>query len=260
MHKKRIMDRLPTLSDPGLLVRLAQRPIKGIPSACLVCAQELRNAQICSGCQLQLPYLDDAQRLCQSCALPLNTEGIYCGRCLCTPPLFECSRIPFRYDYPLKRLIQRFKYRGHLAYGRLLAEQMLAYLQADWRQAIPLGRVDWLIPVPMHWSRRLKRGFNQTELLARDLAGPLGLRVHTGLCRRQRPTQPQEGLSRREREQNLGRAFTLCPGARAQLEGRSLVILDDVVTTGSTVRELSRMMMAAGASRVEVWALARTPE
>ena len=265
MLKKRIMDTLrtfsdPSLSDPSLLLRLAPRPTQGIPSACLVCAQKLRNEQICSGCQLQLPYLDEAQRLCQSCALPLSGTSPYCGRCLSAPPAFECCRIPFRYDYPLKRLIQRFKYRGQLAYGRLLAEQMLAYLQTDWRQQAPLAETDWLIPVPMHWSRRLKRGFNQTELLARDLAGPLGLTVHTGLCRRQRPTQPQEGLSRRERQQNLRRAFTLCPGAGAQLEGRSLVILDDVVTTGSTVRELSRLMMAAGASRVEVWALARTPE
>ena len=260
MLRKRIADTFQTLAERSRLQRPAPRLSRGLPSACLVCAQELRNEQICGGCQLQLPYLDDAQCLCQSCALPLSGASPYCGRCLAAPPAFECCRIPFRYDYPLKRLIQRFKYRRQLVYGRLLAEQMLAYLQTDWRQQAPLAEVDWLIPVPMHWSRRLKRGFNQTELLARDLAGPMGLRVHTGLCRRQRLTQPQEGLSRREREQNLQRAFTLCPGARAQLEGRSLVILDDVVTTGSTVRELSRMLVASGASRVEVWALARTPE
>ena len=239
---------------------LTNRGFRGVPDACLVCGRELWNERLCGGCQLQLPYLDNARQLCQNCALPLSWASPYCGRCLSAPPAFECCRIPFFYDYPLKRLIQRFKYRGHLAYGRLLAEQMLAYLQNGWHQPTPMGGADWLIPVPMHWSRRLKRGFNQTELLARDLARPLELRVHTGLCRRHLPTQPQEGLSRRERERNLRRAFILCPGAQAQLEGRSVVLLDDVVTTGSTMRELSRLLMDAGASRVEVWALARTPE
>lgn len=239
---------------------LSNRSFQGFPDACLVCGRELWNERLCGGCQWQLPYLDEAHNLCRSCALPLSGASAYCGRCLSAPPAFECCRIPFRYDYPLKRLIQRFKYQGQLAYGRLLAEQLLAYLQTDWRQQAPLAEIDGLIPVPMHWSRRLKRGFNQTELLARDLAGPLGLKIHTGLCRRRRPTRPQEGLSRREREQNLRRAFALSPGAKAQLEGRSLVLLDDVVTTGSTVRELSRLLVASGASRVEVWALARTPE
>jgi len=239
---------------------IANRGFRGLPNACLVCGRELWNERLCGGCQLQLPYLDNAQHLCQNCALPLTTAGPYCGRCLSAPPAFECCRIPFFYDYPLKRLIQRFKYQGQLACGRLLAEQMLAYLQNAWRQPAPMDGADWLIPVPMHWSRRLMRGFNQTELLARDLARPLGLRVHTGLCRRQRRTQPQEGLSRRERERNLKHAFTLRPGAGAQLQGRSVVLLDDVVTTGSTVRELSRLLVASGAGRVEVWALARTPE
>lgn len=231
-----------------------------LPNPCLLCGEPSSGERLCAGCALALPYLEQAPYRCELCALPLEGEARYCGRCLSAPPPFERCRAAFRYDYPLDHLIHHFKYHRRLAHGRALADLLAEHLWAARAEADKDAWPELLIPVPMHWSRRLRRGFNQTELIAQDLARQLDIPMHSRLCRRRRRTPAQQGLSRRERERNLHRAFTLVPAAHRLLAGRRVALLDDVVTTASTARELSGLLLEAGAVEVEVWALARTPE
>jgi len=127
-------------------------------------------------------------------------------------------------------------------------------------QELDLPLPDLLLPTPMHWRRRLLRGFNQTLLLARDLSGRLSIPLGDSLCRRVKATPPQQGLSRSKRQKNLKDAFVLSKQGKSALRNKRVALLDDVVTTGTTARELSRLLIRGGAAEVHLWALARTPE
>lgn len=235
------------------------QPQLQLPQPCLLCAAPGTHL-LCPDCEFDLPYLTRHPYRCEICALPLPGDSHYCGHCLKTPPAFDCCRAACTYDYPLDHLIHAFKYRRKLAAGRALSGLLADLLSAERSETETTDSPELLIPVPMHWSRRLKRGFNQTELLAADLGRALDLPMLSRVCRRHQRTQTQQGLTRRARINNLDRAFSLRPDARARIAGRRIALIDDVVTTTSTVRALSRLLTEGGASSVEVWALARTPE
>jgi ComF family protein len=203
--------------------------------------------------------LGRTNQLCRQCSLPINSHSDYCGQCLRHPPAFALSVIPFGYQYPLDGLIHQFKYRGKLTQGRLLA-QALANFVDYYYQELGLPLPDLLLPTPMHWTRLLVRGFNQTAFLAQELATRLQIPLAESLCRRRKRTPTQQGLSRSRRQKNLRGAFYISPRAQIALRDKRIALLDDVVTTGSTARELSRVLMEAGAAEVHLWALARTPE
>lgn len=229
-----------------------------LPTTCLLCGCGLRGELLCSGCVLDLPHLARAEYLCQQCALPLITNADFCGHCLHRPPAFSHSVIPFSYQHPLDFLIHSFKYQRQLACGRALAQALAAYIHhhyAESHQPWP----EMIIPVPLHWTRRWQRGFNQAEVIGFELARKLDLPLASHLCRRRQPTPHQKGLSRAERQQNLRRAFELKSGAE-QIQGRCVALLDDVVTTTATAREVSELLIKSGARTVHVWALARTPD
>lgn len=240
-------------------LRHLPRRLSLFPNPCLLCGQSITEERLCTGCTLSLPYLERAEHICEQCALPLESEAEYCGRCLAMPPPFERCRAALIYDHPIDHLIHQFKYHRHLTYGRalsrIMAESLLA-ARAQTEEHWP----DVIVPVPMHWSRRLRRGFNHTELLSADVAKALGVPMETGLCYRKQRTPAQQGLSRAEREQNLHQAFALSSRAGVHLRGRRVALVDDVVTTTSTAREISRLLLKAGAREVEIWALARTAQ
>ncbi|ROQ21108.1 ComF family protein [Marinimicrobium koreense] len=230
-----------------------------LPRSCLLCSQPGADL-LCPGCEFDLPYLARHDHQCLTCALPLSVDSRYCGYCLQAPPDFERCRVLGIYDYPLDHLVHAFKYRHKLASGRALSGLLAGLLRAEREEE---GEETWpelLVPVPMHWTRRLKRGFNQTELLAHDLGRALSLPVLSRVARRPQPTRAQQGLTRTARIHNLSHAFSLNPRTEKRLAGRRVALIDDVVTTTSTVRALSRLIREAGARSVEVWALARTPE
>lgn len=244
-----------------LIRRLRALGNRLLPCQCLLCGKSLGEDRLCPDCELALPYLARLGPQCQSCALPLATDSGYCGQCLHRPPPFSHSLIPFRYDFPLDSLIHRFKYRRELTHGHALAQLMAAFLDNEYRERPELVMPDLIVPVPLHWARRLGRGFNQAEILGWDLARTLGLPQHSRLCRRRLHTPSQRGLSRPDRQSNLRGAFCLTSGAEAALAGRCVALLDDVVTTTSTSRALSRLLIdQGGAAEVQVWALARTPQ
>lgn len=213
------------------------------PARCLLCAAPGPDCGLCAGCLTDLPWLRHA---CSRCALPLDSETALCGGCLRRPPPFTASLALFRYAWPADRLLTAFKYGQRFAAGRTLGE-LLA------RRAAAAGqRPQALLPVPLHPARLRQRGFNQARELARHIAGRLEIPVADGLCARVRATPQQASLDARTRRRNLRGAFrVLAPPPR------HLVLIDDVMTTGSTARELTLCLQRAGAERVDVWCVAR---
>jgi ComF family protein len=153
--------------------------------------------------------------------------------------------------------IKRLKFSGDLSLLPVLTELMA---DAVARRLEQRRAPDALVPMPLHWLRRWRRGFNQAELLARSLSRHPRLRgaclsVDGGLCRRRRATRPQHGLDAKSRRRNLHNAIE----CRSSVDGLSLAIIDDVMTTGASADALARVLLKAGAANVEVWCCARTP-
>ena len=202
---------------------------------------------LCPDCARDLPRLGDA---CPMCALPLVHEDAWCADCLEQPKPFELSLCPFVYRYPIAGLVNRFKQQRQFAAGVYLA-QTLADILALAYEHYP----DALVPMPLHWHKRLIRGFSQAHFIAALLSQKTGIPLLTAVKKR-RATAPQKGLTRNQRLQNLDRVFEVV----ADVQGRHLVIIDDVMTTCASVMSVSTALLNAGAARVDVAVLARTPK
>jgi len=228
-----------------------------LPSKCVLCASTIQTGLLCVGCQIDLPYVSH-QNLCKQCGLQTESLSHFCGHCLHQPPAFECSIIPFAYQYPLDGLIHQFKYRRHLTSGKLLGQLLAEHLKHCAQEQDDWCAPELLIPAPMHWLKRWQRGFNQAEFLARYVAHELNIPLATHMVKRTHKTPAQKELTRAERQQNLRKAFAISAKYRTQIHGKRIAIIDDVVTTTATVRALSQLLINAGAKNVQVWALART--
>ena len=208
-------------------------------SCCLLCTAS-SGSLLCRYCLQDLPRLGAA---CDYCALPLPLPGT-CPPCQRRRPPYR-TRAACRYEYPLTTLIQRLKYHGHSGLGRELAQLML-------ERPPGLDRPACLLPMPLHWRRQGRRGFNQALEIARPLASNMGLSLRTDLARRIRPTRPQAELRRGLRQRNVSKAF--------RIQGRPpahVIIVDDVMTSGHTAAALARDLRRAGASQVTLWVCAR---
>jgi len=221
---------------------------------CLLCDEAADDATpLCIACETELPWLGDH---CQSCALPLPGSGMTCGQCLVQPPAFEQVVAPFTYSFPIDSLITRFKHSAKWPFGHLLAELLAQALQHRFTDDLP--RPDLLVPVPLATRRLRQRGFNQAAMLARWLSTRLDLPWDERLLLRTQDTGAQQTLNASERRKNMCNAFALAPGA--SILGQHLALVDDVLTTGATAQALARLLMDAGAARVDVYCLARTPK
>ena len=172
-----------------------------------------------------------------------------CGECLRDPPAFSAGFVPFRYAYPLDHLVRGLKFRGELACGRALGRIFSRLLLAR-GETLP----ETIVPVPLAPRRYRQRGYNQATELALAIRSVTGVNVTTDVVIRRRETTEQAGLDRGARRQNVQGAFAAITSLRA----RRVAILDDVVTTTSTVRELASVLHQAGAEQIVVWAIART--
>lgn len=219
------------------------------PPSCILCGGGGDvGIDLCRDCAADLPRNETA---CVVCAEPLSGAGTpqVCGSCLCDPPPFSRSFVPFRYAYPLDHLVHGLKFRNELACGRVLGQVFARCLLA---RGEPLP--DAIVPVPLAPRRYWQRGYNQASELALAIRRATGIAVTSDVAIRQRETAEQAGLDRKARRRNVRGAFA----AVAPLRARHVAILDDVVTTGSTVRELAEVLRQAGAEQVAVWAIART--
>ncbi|MGB0514648.1 MAG: ComF family protein, partial [Wenzhouxiangellaceae bacterium] len=207
------------------------------PPLCPVCGLDSeRHASCCSSCAAAQPRLAGG---CRRCALELPRWTERCGSCLSRPPAFDTARAGFAYRAPIATLVQRFKFNRDLAAGRALARMLAAELVRQ-----QTTRPDLLVPVPLHWRRRWKRGFNQAELLCRDLSSAFGALPWMSLLRRKRATSTQSELPAGRRRGNVRGAFDVCrefPG------GTHVALVDDVMTTGATLNECARLLRRAGA-------------
>jgi ComF family protein len=177
-----------------------------------------------------------------------------CARCrLQALPYSRCVA-PWAYEFPVTQLVQALKYEGALANARILGTRIAAAGRPALAQLEHSGAQPLLVPLPLHPSRLVERGFNQSRELARIVARRLQLRLDEGALRRVRATAPQVGLARLERASNLSGAFV---ADTRLVAGRPIILVDDVVTTGSTAAEAARTLLAAGAHSVQVWAAAR---
>lgn len=181
--------------------------------------------------------------------MPLAGSGVAqlrCGRCQRQPWPFSFVRAPLRYAFPVSGLLKAFKYQR-----RTFIAPALATLIHD-ALAGHTANIEAVLPVPLHWRRHRDRGFNQAAELARPLARRLALPLWQG-ARRVRRTAPQSGLAEKDRRRNLAGAFAVS----AKPAYRSVLIVDDVITTGATVRQLGRALRLAGVEELAVVAVAR---
>jgi ComF family protein len=221
---------------------------------CLLCSESTEDIRpICLACEADLPWLGDH---CDTCALPMPSSGLTCGQCLQQPPAFQQVIAPWTYSFPIDSLITRFKHSAKWPLGRLLAELLAQSLHYRFDEA--LARPEALVPVPLAVERLRQRGFNQATMLARWLSERLGIPCDERLLQRTQDTSAQQALKADARRKNLRHAFALMP--EASIRGRHLALVDDVLTTGATAQALARLLMEAGAARVDIYCLARTPK
>ncbi len=213
-----------------------------LPQDCFLCAAPAGDRLLCAACVAGLPRLTPER--CPVCALPTPGSAV-CGACLKQAPHFDATRAVFRYEFPLDRLIQSLKYAHRLAGADFLGRELA-------QSPVPF-QPDLILPVPLSPARLAERGFNQAVELARPLARALGVSLETSRVHRRRDTAPQASLPWKERKQNIRHAFE----CELDLTGKTVLVVDDVMTTGATLDELARTLKAHGAARVENCVLAR---
>jgi len=196
-------------------------------------------ALLCAACDADLPRL--APPRCPRCALE-SPRGEVCGRCLAEAPRYDATVAAFAYEFPADALVHSLKFRGELALAGFLGNRL--------RECLGSESVDHVVPVPLSVERLRGRGYNQSVEIARQLPG----RLELSLCERGRDTPAQVDLPYAERRRNVRGAFRC---TRAIL-GRTVAVVDDVMTTGATLDELASVLKAAGAARVVNWVVART--
>jgi ComF family protein len=215
-----------------------------LPDQCRICGAALPSAGYCPPCATGLPRHG---LQCPACATPVPVRGL-CGRCQRQPPPVAETIAPFRYAPPISEDIHQLKYRRKLACGRDLG----ALLARELESRLP-ELPDVLVPVPLHWKRQFRRGFNQSVEIAGPVSRTLRIPIDPGLVRRRVHTMPQVGLRPAQRRRNIRRAFAATDAPMPT----SAAIVDDVITSGATVFEVARCLRAAGVQTVFVWALAR---
>ncbi|RZI84545.1 MAG: ComF family protein [Rubrivivax sp.] len=241
------IDRMPTAPRPSLF----QRWRLPWPGLCLICRQPQWDA-ICHRC---VTAFASPRPRCQRCALPVEGHLAPCRPCDDQPPEFDRAVAAVDYTAPWSELIARFKFNGDLALSRPLSS-----LLAERLKALPArSRPQVIIPTPLSAARLRERGYNQTWHLARRLSGQMGIPALPHALRRVKDTARMMSLDADERRRQIRHAFEVAPEHRRALAGRHVAVVDDVLTTGATLNEITLTLQDAGVRSVSVWVLARTP-
>ena len=224
-----------------------------IRSSCVLChASVKREISLCHACEADLPTITHA---CKICGIPLSENQSVCGQCLKSPPAVDYTVSLFHYESPINYLITELKFANKLSHaailGFLLKQKILSSHNSGTKNNYP----DALIPVPLHQKRLIKRGFNQSLEITKELNKGLQLPIHTDFIQRHRATHAQSELDVKQRKKNIKGCFNLTNKVIPVYN--HIVIIDDVVTTGATINEVAKTLKKAGFKKVGVWSIAR---
>lgn len=219
------------------------------PRRCPVCDKAVKpfGSLICEECVPKIKYV--RAPYCQKCGKELkDTRAVFCHDCARREHVYDSGMALFAYK-SVSDSIYRFKYRGRQEYAAYYGERMARVLG---KRILSL-RPDALVPVPIHREKKRQRGYNQAEVLARELGGLLHIPVETKLIKRVRKTKPMKDLSAQERQNNLKRAFKIC---KNDVKLNTIIIIDDIYTTGSTIDAIAQELRLAGIKHIYFAALA----
>jgi ComF family protein len=224
-----------------------------LPPQCPCCEKfsEEGKPGFCSNCLSQIRWIEPP--FCSICGIPFISREVEthpCGACVTHRKYFTIARALGAFEGSLQEAIHRWKYEGKTYLTPFFADWMAEGLNRHWEP----GSLDLLIPVPLHTRRLRKRGFNQALLLVRELSRRTGIPYRKTILQKKKPTIPQVNLSGVEREKALRGTFHVI--GKEELSGLSVLLIDDVYTTGATVNECSKVLLRGGAKRVNVLTLA----
>lgn len=225
------------------------------PNVCQICGEERAGAAdafVCAHCRQRVRFIQPP--FCERCGLPFEgdiTTAFECANCHEMELHFRWARSAVVARDAVLEVIHRYKYQRALWFEPFLAGLLTRQAGAE----LSRGRWDWIVPVPLHPLKKREREFNQAERLAARVSAATGIPANTRLLKRVVATRTQTLLSRRERAQNVGRAFAM--QHRGRLNGERILVLDDVLTTGATTSACAKVLLAAGAGEVCVWTVAR---
>jgi ComF family protein len=226
-----------------------------LPTLCVACREPVAGNGVCAACWGQLSFI--APPFCARLGIPFVYDpgpGILSLQAIADPPAYDRARAAVRYDDVARTLVHQLKYHDRTD----LAPTMGRWMARAGQEL--LGHADMLVPVPLHWRRGFSRRFNQSGALARAIGHASGVPVSRDALRRIRPTEHQVGLSRAERASNVQGAFKVAAERRAQIQGRRIILVDDVLTSGATVDACARALLRAKAVAVDVLVFARVVE
>ncbi|MCP1336149.1 ComF family protein [Futiania mangrovi] len=224
-----------------------------LPPVCAACGTVVSDPHaLCPACWGQVRFITDP--MCAACGLPFEVEAAaaeLCAGCMAEPPRIAVLRAAVHYADPARKVLLAFKHGDRLEHAPLLARWLMA------GGGTALDGADLIVPVPLHWRRLVRRRYNQAALLARALGRATGLPVEVDVLRRMRATPMQRGQSRSGRRRNVAGAFAVPPRARPRVAGRTVLLIDDVATTGATLEACARALLKGGAARVNALTVAR---
>jgi ComF family protein len=215
-----------------------------LPYRCISCSEILAdNNSLCAKCFSNLHFI--TQPLCHHCgvdfAFPIEGK-ILCGKCIFAPPKYDCARSLLKFNEHSKKLIHRFKYNDHTAFGKIFARHIIARYRTD------IEGNDVIIPVPMNKYKRLFRQYNPPQILAQYLAELSAIPMLADALIKTKWTKGQTYLTRRKRQKNL--QGSIITNKVHALKGLKIILVDDVKTTGSTAEYCAKQLKKAGASKV----------
>jgi ComF family protein len=223
-----------------------------LPTLCVACREPVAGEGVCAVCWSQLSFI--APPFCPRLGIPFVYDpgpGLLSMQAIADPPAYQRARAAVRYDDIARTLVHALKYQDRTD----LAPAMGRWMARAGQEL--LADADVLVPVPLHWRRGWSRRYNQSGALARVIAAQSGIPVAGGALRRVRPTQQQIGLSRSERATNVQGAFAVAAERRADVQGRHVILIDDVLTSGATAGACARALLRAKAAQVDVLVFAR---
>jgi len=229
-----------------------------LPPRCAGCGVIVEgDDRFCQTCWGALGFLTEP--CCSACGVPFDIdlgEGAHCSSCLAEPPLWESARAALRYDDVARGIAHRLKYSRRTGLARLMARLMASRIAAQVEQSREAE--EWLIlPVPLHRWRLWGRGFNQSLVIARHLAQSLSLPVDAFVLQRIKATRPLYELSHKEREKAVRGAFSLDLKRAHNIKGKTILLIDDVHTSGATARTCTEVLIRGGAHAVHLLCWAR---